>query len=121
MPWLLLCRDNACCLIGRMLCDNAILVMDCLCAATCRLHRVATFRLQDLLTADNVTRVFKGALLAADMALCAECVALILDEMPIGVGDDSEVPVTAADRSHAPGPSRAKRPPGGTVHAASLA
>ncbi len=35
-------------------------------------------------------RVFKAALAAADMALCSECLNLILDEMPV-VEDDHEL------------------------------
>jgi hypothetical protein len=57
--------------------------------------------------------VFKAAILAADMSLCAECVALILDELPVGAGDDSEPRLAAAAKvSDAAAPGRAPRAAG---------
>ena len=49
-----------------------------------RLQKAASGRLQSLLAADNLVRVFKGALAAADMALCSECLNYITEELPEG-------------------------------------
>ncbi len=50
------------------------------------LQRVASMRLQDCLSCDNLALVFRGALVAADMNICSECLNLFIDELPTTAG-----------------------------------
>ena len=45
---------------------------------------MASMRLVDQLCPDNLLRTFKGGLAAADIALCAACMGLLIQELPVG-------------------------------------
>jgi hypothetical protein len=69
-----------------MLFPNYGLLLDSKGKRLCRcdsIQKIAAARLEDQLSAENVLRVFKAGLAAADIALCAACMSVVIEQLPV--------------------------------------